>query len=461
MSSKKLIVVICNRCNEKLQIEIDLEELKHHRKGGLFTVEVPHGETTTPHSTIFYLSLDGDRVQVRGQVTADSIAGLIRTSSGWDINEEQAESVDQLLKNFLGIMPEVEIVLIHDSKGRPTGSKVGGGLEITRKTHIETIVNQIIGGVAKSFQNSPMGTSIIEMGDLRIVFIRAGAQAILTVVAGLGIVPDSILAYTYLTAEKLVRILEGEHVTLDIPILEIEERLTPTTKGGGIRYLTVIPGSYIAKLVMVGNEGVGKTSLVRRFVENTFKTDYKPTIGVSIMAKTVKLIGQESQIKFSIHDMAGQEQFARVRQSYFRGAHACFNVFDLTNRASFDALKRWYEDTLDYAGRSTVFIIIGNKADLVDQQEVTTEEALELVRDLNCTYIETSAKTGDNVMVAFSLMALFLMERAERVIEGKTEQDFIVEDYLKGQVLPTSMIEQITNMIAEVEEELERESYGP
>ena len=455
MSSKKTVLVVCNRCKERLQIEVDLDEIQRSRKGGLFSVEVHHGESGKPHSTIFYLSLAADQVQVRGQVTADSIAESIRTSSGWDISAEQADAIDQLLKNFIGLIPEIEMVFVSDIEGKTTGLKAGAGISRMRIAQIETIVNQIISGVAKSFQSTPMGTSVFEMGDIRFVFVRAGPQAMITVVSDLTASTESVLAYAYLTAEKLARILEGELVSVDMPLLEIQARGETEKRGNGIRYLVVRPGSYVAKLVMVGDEGVGKTSLVQRFVENTFTTDYKPTIGVSIMTKTVKLTGQETQIQFSISDLAGQEQFARVRRSYFRGAHASFIVYDVTSRASFEAVKPWYKETLDYAGRSTIVIIIGNKADLTDQREVKTEEALELVRNMDCTYVETSAKTGENVAAAFSLTALFLVERAERVIEGKSAQDFILEDYLKGRALPAEMIEKITTMIAEFEYEIE------
>ena len=198
---------------------------------------------------------------------------------------------------------------------------------------------------------------------------------------------------------------------------------------------------------MVGNESVGKTSLTHRFVEGIFETDYKPTIGVNFMTKTIKLAGQGTKITYTISDMGGQEKFARVRRTYYRGAHASFIIFDLTNRTSFEAVKKWYQETIDYAGRSTAIIIIGNKADLVDQRVIETEEAVELVRDLNCTYVETSAKTGENVVAVFNLIAMYLVERSEKYLEGTDGSDFIVEEYLKGRALPADMLDQLTSMI--------------
>ena len=450
-SSRKTVLVICNRCKEKLQINIDLADIKEKIKGGLYSVEVPHGESSAAHSTIFYLSLSDDLIQARGQVTADSIVESTTKSEGWMISAEQAETIDQLLRNFIEIVPGVEMILVSDQEGQTTGLNSVSGIGRMRVSQIETIITQILVGVAKSFQTSPMGTSVFEMGDLRFSFVRAGPHAMIAVVSTPTMSTEIVLAYAYLSAEKLARILEGQDIAVDIPLLEIRDQIEPEETVEGMRYLKVIPNSYLAKMTLVGNEGVGKTSLVRRFVENTFKTDYKPTIGVNIMTKTVKFPDQETQMKFSIHDLGGQDEFAQVRKSYFRGAHSCFIVFDVTNRASFETVKDWYNETLDYAGRSTLVIIIGNKVDLVDQRVVEIEEAVELTRNLGCTYFETSAKTGENVAAAFSVMALFLVERAERRIEGEEEKKSL-EAYLKGRAFPAEMMEEIVTLITEFEQ---------
>ncbi len=451
MSTTQIVLVVCNRCKEKLQIKVDREAVKKGHKGGLFTVEVPHGESGGLHTTIFYLSLNIDRIQVRGQVTADSIAESIQISSEWNLNKEQAESIDQLLKNFLGFMPKLEMVFVSDMNGKIKGVITGTSVGEQQTHEIERMVAQINVGVAKSFRTTPMGTSAFEIGKTRFIFIQAGPKAMLTVVTSLDISTENVLAYTYLIAEKMVRLLEGESISVDIPLLELQNREGSEKERKGIKYLTAVPGSYVAKLVMVGNESVGKTSLTHRFVEGIFDTDYKPTIGVNFMTKTIKLAGQGTQIKYTISDMGGQEQFARVRRSYYRGAHASFIIFDLTNRTSFDAIKNWYQETIDYAGRSTAIIIIGNKADLVDQRVIETEEAVKLVRDLNCTYVETSAKTGENVVAAFNLIAMYLVERSEKYLEETDGSDFIVEEYLKGRALPADMLDQLTSMITNID----------
>ena len=443
--------MICNSCKEKLEIELDLEEMKRNLKGGLYLVEVPHGDPSAAHSTIFYLSLSAGQIQVKGQVTADSIAESLKATPSWKISAEQAETIDKLLRNFIGITPGVELIFVSDQNGKMAGVKPVAGIGQLRIAQIVTIIRQILTGVAKSFKTTVLGTSIFELGDLRFVFVRAGLQAMITVVSTTTMSPDRVLAYTYLTAEKMSRILEGQHVSVDIPLFEISDRIEPAEKVAGMRYLKVVPDSYLAKLILVGTGSVGKTSLVHRFVENTFKKDYKATIGINIMTKAVKFPGQETQMKFSIYDLGGQDQFARVRKSYFRGADACFIIFDVTNRASFEAVQHWYKETLDYAGRSTLVIILGNKVDLADQRVVEVEEAVELAHNLGCTYFETSAKTGENVAEAFSLIALFLVKRVERCIEGEEEQKINLEEYLKGQAFPAEMMDEIVTLIAKLE----------
>lgn len=448
MSTTQAVKVICNRCKENIQINVDREAVKKGRKGGLFSVEVPHGESGGLHTTIFYLSLNVDRIQVRGQVTADSIAESIQSSSEWDINKEHAESMDRLLKNFLGFMSKLDMVFVSDMNGKIKGMTTGTSMEELQIYEIERMVTLINIGVAKSFRTTSIGTSVFEIGKTRFMFVQAGPKAMLTVVTRLDISTENVLAYTYIIAEKMARLLDGESISVDIPLLELQNREGYEKGRKGIRYLTAVPGSYVAKLIMVGHESVGKTSLTHRFVEGKFETDYKPTIGVNFMSKTIKLAGQGTQITYTISDMGGQEQFARVRRSYYRGAHASFIIFDLTSRTSFEAVKNWYQETIDYAGRSTAIIIIGNKADLINQRVIETEEAVELVRNLNCTYVETSAKTGENVVAAFNLIALYLVERAEKYLGETEDSDFIVEEYLKGRALPADMFEQLASMIA-------------
>ncbi|MFQ6126060.1 MAG: Rab family GTPase [Candidatus Heimdallarchaeota archaeon] len=433
------VFAVCEKCKEKLYLQVVLEELKAKSKGGIFKVEVPH----RGHSTIFFLTTAKGRIQVRGQVTGDSIVGAIVASSHQRIPKEKAKDIDTLLTNFIGIVPEITCVLVLDREGTNIGIKPAPDIPDDKIDMMEVMVYQIIDGIIRSFDLTSLGTGVFELGYFRFVFARAGSDLSLVAISNIRVPTEQTLAYSLLAAEKLWRIMDDRSVTLDIPILDIEE-LPPSIKpkADQIRYLEIKPGNYLAKLAIVGDEAVGKTSLVRRFVENAFNEDYKATLGVNIMTKIVRFPDQETTMKLSIHDMGGQEQFARVRKAYFRGTHACFITFDITNRKSFVNVKSWYEQTRKYAGESTAIILLGNKIDLGEKRDIKADDIETFVHELQCPYIETSAKTGENVEAAFSLISLFLCDRTEKRL--KTGEQLPTLQEFTQRTIPREIIDALT-----------------
>ncbi len=425
-SNRVSVFAVCEKCKEKLYLQVDLEELKEKSKGGIFKVEVPH----KGHSTIFFLTIAKGRVQVRGQVTGDSIVGAIVASSQQRISKENAKDIDTLLTNFIGVVPEITCVLVLDKEGTNVGIKPAPSIPDDKIDMMEVMVYQIIEGIIRSFNLTSLGTGVFELGYFRFVFARAGPDLSLVAISNIRVPTEQTLAYSLLAAEKLWRIMDNRSVTLDIPVLDIEEHPPSVTQDAKrVRYLEITPGNYLAKLAIVGDEAVGKTSLVRRFVENAFEEDYKATLGVNIMTKTIKFPDAETTMKLSIHDMGGQTQFSRVRKAYFRGTHACFITFDVTNRKSFENVKDWYDQTMKFAGESTAIILLGNKIDQREEREIGANDITEFVQELKCPYIETSAKTGENVETAFSLISMFLCDRTEKRVKTieqlPTLQEFI------------------------------------
>ena len=165
---------------------------------------------------------------------------------------------------------------------------------------------------------------------------------------------------------------------------------------------------YIFKLILIGNSGVGKSCILQRYIRHSFEESYKCTIGVDFLMKSVIING--ISVKLQLWDTAGQEKYKSMVSSYYRGANVALIVFDLTSRPSFDALPLWIENFYKNGPEQKNIILIGNKKDLVDERQVTQEEAEMFAETNNMIYFETSAKDGDNIDYVFNYAAEKLLE---------------------------------------------------
>ncbi|HMF30779.1 MAG TPA: Rab family GTPase [Candidatus Lokiarchaeia archaeon] len=166
-------------------------------------------------------------------------------------------------------------------------------------------------------------------------------------------------------------------------------------------------GAFSLKLILVGNAGVGKTSLAYRFVEGLMPTDYIPTLGVNILRKEEKL-RPDTDFNWLIWDVGGQAMMENVRKRFYSGTVAALLVLDKTSRESLKALEsRWLREM----GAAKVHVedipvvVIANKVDLQDQIEVPTEDVRDFAAKHKFHFIETSALTGENVLEAFEFLA--------------------------------------------------------
>jgi len=164
---------------------------------------------------------------------------------------------------------------------------------------------------------------------------------------------------------------------------------------------------YLFKLLIIGDSGVGKSSLMNRFSDNVFSESYINTIGVDFKIRTIDVNGK--MIKLQIWDTAGQERFRTIVSSYYRGAHGIMIVFDITDKDSFNNVKMWSEEIKKYAAPSVKIILIGNKADFESRRQVEYTEAKEYANSNNMNYFETSAKTALNVEKSFFELASLLI----------------------------------------------------
>ena len=152
------------------------------------------------------------------------------------------------------------------------------------------------------------------------------------------------------------------------------------------------------KVLLVGNFGVGKTSLIRRFVLNEFSEDYISTIGVRVSSKIMKF--NEEEIKLLIWDVAGTNDDEKIPKAYFLGASAAMYVFDLTREETYNNIKSQVESVKELSGLKNI-MIVGNKKDLLTMNQI---DLIKATIDLPIDLI-TSAKESENVESAFELLA--------------------------------------------------------
>ncbi len=182
------------------------------------------------------------------------------------------------------------------------------------------------------------------------------------------------------------------------------------------------------KIIVAGSKDVGKTSLIHRFVSGRFLINTLSTIGVDFMSKNLTVDGQD--VHLSLWDFAGEQKFRTLFPAYCSGASGAIVLFDLSSRHSFDDLKDWVDliDT-NSMNKKIVKLLIGSKADLADQRQISENEAKQFAKENNFTqYLECSAKTGQNVDIIFSSIT------KEIIMSSLTRCDKCKELNPKGQL---------------------------
>ena len=168
---------------------------------------------------------------------------------------------------------------------------------------------------------------------------------------------------------------------------------------------------YQFKIIIVGDPGVGKTSLILRYTNNAFRRNYVPTLGVMVSEKIFQI--ENSVVQLTLWDIGGQQKFQTMRQAFYRGSDAVFLVFDLTKPESFNNIPKWFSDVQEQQknrDEELFGFIIGNKKDLIEERKIISDMASQMADQINLKFIETSALLGENVDRAFSTVAKLLYE---------------------------------------------------
>jgi len=170
-------------------------------------------------------------------------------------------------------------------------------------------------------------------------------------------------------------------------------------------------GSFVFKIILVGDYGVGKSTSIHRFVEDKFKANYVPTLGVQVTKKSIEING--NSIDLMIWDLAGQDRYAMVRQRFYSGTQGILMLYDVTRMSSLINIKKWYNEVSRFTEQIPI-ILIGNKIDLVEKKEVRNADVNRFLEENNINVkvkVKTSAKDGVNIEKTFHYLVRILMNK--------------------------------------------------
>ena len=186
------------------------------------------------------------------------------------------------------------------------------------------------------------------------------------------------------------------------------------------------------KILTIGESGVGKTCILRRFVENKFLKNHLATIGIDFKTKNIEIDG--TPIKLKIWDTAGQERFRNITNQYYKGADGIILVFDVTDQMSFEKIKEWMSQIKANTQADQIgLVLLGNKCD-IEPRTISKNDGEELGKELGIEYYETSAMKGDGIAQAFEFLAKNILTKKKIDLKNEKGTDGGVN--LDGGVTP-------------------------
>ena len=177
--------------------------------------------------------------------------------------------------------------------------------------------------------------------------------------------------------------------------------------------------NYLFKYIIIGSANVGKSQIVKRFITNVFNEKYGPTIGAEFGAKDIKI--EDKIIRIQIWDTAGQERFRSISTGYYKNCVCALIVYDIACRDSFNEISSWIEDCRTNSPKTVLMALIGNKCDLEQYRNVSTEEGKELADKNEILFYESSAKDGTNIKEIFQ-------KTGEKIYQNIKEKYYNLED---------------------------------
>jgi len=309
--------------------------------------------------------------------------------------------LDQVLKNYVEISNNILGCAIVDSDGLIIASEYSTNLEDLTIGALTALLHSLGEKIHKDFDTGFFKNATLQIQTQILMFTEIEERKILTTILKENSSIDEILPFSKMAIEKIAKVINGK-TDVVIEFKKIEEKPKHPVNFKPVEKL-------IYKLVVTGDSGVGKTSLLVQFAKKRFVADYKPTLGVDIFKYSYMI--EERAMDLMAWDVSGEKIFSKFRKSYYPGAEAIFILYDVTNPESFNDVDDWIKEIKPDAKKDVVYVLIGNKIDLKKERKISEKKGKKLANKFGFIYYETSAKTGKNIDSLFKYIGKIIIDK--------------------------------------------------
>ena len=317
----------------------------------------------------------------------------------------KSERLEELLANFLDTIPDLLATIVIDLDGfifaKNSTKEFDNDLIGVITANLDQTLNRI-----KKYTDTKIGSGSFDTDEFRFFYIELGntTNALLLLIGKPYSKLEDYIPFSHIIAEKVSMLLNNVETSIEVPTLD--------DKGG----LKLKPNS--KTITFIGSEKVGKTSLIKKFEYDMFEKKYIPTVGISIIEKEIQY-PEEDSLTLNIFDFGGIKSFAKVRRHFYKYTDILIIVFDYSRIESFKEVEEWINESSLFLNSDEIsYILVGNKIDLLGNQDYIREEALRLSKERDFLFFETSCFTGEGIIKLFDFLSVNPTQKQDKKVKA-------------------------------------------